>query len=104
MLIVLQGSLGSGKTTLASAIGKLAGLDVVKSYLTLPDVKSDLKDKLICFDNIAVDEKTVSDLRKLGKEHNVIVTTIDNWPDGDYVIHLTPLLPSEMIPQQTILS
>lgn len=102
MLIVLQGPKKSGKTTLAHAIAKLAGKQLVpmRQRFTARDYPLN---GIYILDNIEITEQNVSQIREFAKTYNVIVTTTDNWPQGDYVIPMTALGPYEHIPQESIL-
>lgn len=108
MLIVLQGPRGSGKTTLASAITKIAG----KRLMYVPSgmqVKESLPHDIFIYDNLDPTKEDVLAIHQSAREYkiNIIVTTCINWSEwskDDYVIKMTPILPSDMRPQSKVLS
>ena len=101
MLIVLQGPVGSGKTTLANHIVHISHTDVVYPSRIL-DIRTTPKfppNIIVMLDNI--DKISAIDLDRLheyAKSQSIIVTTTLEWPDPtDFVWHLERIATPNML-------
>lgn len=105
MLVVIQGPMKSGKTTLAYAIAQMADKQLV--FMRQGEkIKSSLPNNIHIYDNLNPTREDVQVLHDTSKEFNIIVTTCIDWSEwthDDYVIKMEAIRQGAMIRQDRIL-